>query len=101
MKATLISTFFIGGLLAVSNCCAAELPSSESPIVATVLEKKITAADVGLPCDANRKPLIPNSASSPAAQSNPLDELGARIEREISGDYIKNNHLEATEQADP
>jgi hypothetical protein len=59
MKSTLITAFFISGHLAISNCRAAESPSSESPVVATVLGKKITAADVGLQCDGNQKPLIP------------------------------------------
>ena len=91
MKSTLITAFFISGHLAVSNCRAAESPSSESPVVATVLGRKITAADVGLPCDVNQKPLIPQSTPPAGSQRNPMDELGARIEREISGDYIKKN----------
>jgi len=98
MKSTLITACFIGGHLVVSNCCAAESPSSESPVVATVLEKRITAADVGLQCDANQKPLIPKSTSSAGSQRNPLDELGARIEGEISGDYLEKNKLKATDQ---
>jgi len=63
-----------------------------------VLEKRITAADVGLQCDVNQKPLIPKSTTSAGSQPNPLDELGARIEREISGDYIEKDNLKATEQ---
>jgi hypothetical protein len=98
MKTKLITTLFIVGHLAISNCCAAESSSSESPVVATVLEKKITAADVGLQCDLNRKPMIPKSTPSADSQPNPLDELGGRIEREISGDYIEKNNLKATEQ---
>ena len=98
MKSTLITAFFISGHLAISNCCAAESPSSESPVVATVLGKKITAADVGLQCDGNQKPLIPKNTASAGSQPNPLDELGARIERDISADYIEQNNLKATDQ---
>jgi hypothetical protein len=98
MKATFLTACFIGGHLAISNCCAAEPSSRQSPVVATVLEKSITAADVGLQCDVNQKPLIPKSTSSAGSQRNPLDELGARIEREISGDYIEKNNLKATDQ---
>jgi hypothetical protein len=98
MKPTLITACFLTGHLAISNCCAADPPSSESPVIATVLQKRITAADVGLRCDVNRKPMVPKSTTSAGPQNNPLDELRARIEQEISGDYLERNNLKATDQ---
>ncbi len=60
--------------------------------------EKDYGSHVSLQRDADRRPLIPNNTSSVSSQRNPLDELGARIEREISGDYIEKNNLKATEQ---
>jgi len=98
MSATLVTACFIGSHLTISNCCAAESSSSDSPVVTTVLEKRIKAADVGLQCDVNQKPLFPQKTSSAGSPNNPLDELAARIEREVSEDYLEQNHLKATDQ---
>jgi hypothetical protein len=98
MKTTLITACFIAGHLAICSCCAAESPNSQSPVVAMVFEKSITAADVGLQCEVNQKLMIPKSTTAAGSPAHPLDELAARIEREISGDYIEKNRLEATDQ---
>ena len=83
---------------AAFNCAAAENPGNASPVVSTVLEKKISAADIGLRCDASNRPIIPENAPSTCLLRNPLDELRTRIMREIAQDYIKKNNLKATDE---
>lgn len=93
MKTALITAFLIAVHLATFKCYAAETSSNESPVVATVIEKRITAADVSLQCDTNNKPIIPIGPLR-----NPLDELRIKIGREVTRDYIEKNNLKATDE---
>jgi hypothetical protein len=98
MKTKLIAAILIAVHPAAFRCAAAENPGTASPVVATVLEKKISAADIGLRCDASNKPIIPEDAPSTCLLRNPLDELQTKIMREIARDYIKKNNLKATDE---
>ena len=98
MKSTLIKTTLVAACLVSFKCSATEISSNNSPVIATVLEKRIAAADVGLQCDANNKPIIPTSTASTCLLRNPLDELRTKIEREVTRDYIEKNNLKATDE---
>lgn len=98
MKGILIKATLIAIHLAAIMCSAAETSSNESPIVATVLEKRITAADVGLQYDADNSPIIPTNTPSTCLLHNPLEELRIKIWQEVSQDYILKNNLKATDE---
>lgn len=98
MKNTLIKAILVTACLAVLTCSAAEISSNNSPVIVTVIEKRITAAEVGLHCDANNQPIIPTNTASTCLLRNPLDELLVKIEREITRDYIEKNNLKATDE---
>ena len=70
--------------------------TNESPVVATVLNQNITAADIGLQYDANHKPMIPAITPSMSSQRNPVDDLRASIFSKVIRDYIEQNKLEVT-----
>ena len=78
MKTKLMTTFFIAVHLATSQLAAAETSSNESPVVATVLEKRITAADIGLQCGENNKPIIPANTPSTCLLRNPSGDAWGR-----------------------
>lgn len=98
MKRTLIKAILVTAGLAVLTCSATESSSNNSPVIAKVIEKGITAAEVGLQCDANSQPIIPTNTASTCLLRNPLDELLVKIEREIARDYIGQNNLKATDE---
>src|SRR5437016_2560335 len=85
-------------LAANSKFIYAQEGSNESPIVARVLQKTITAKDIGLGYDANNRPVIPNVDSASCIRSNSVEELQTQIIRAITSDYIDNNHLRATDE---
>lgn len=96
MKTVLIVAFFV--IQAAFKCSAVDTSSNESPVVATVFEKGITAADVNLQCEANNKPIIPTNTPSTCLLRNPLDELRMKILREVRLDYIEKSNLKATDE---
>ncbi len=96
MKTVLIAALFV--IQAAFKCSAVDTSSNELPVVATVFDKGITAADVSLQCDANNKPVIPTNTPSTCLVHNPLDELRIKIVREVRLDYIEKNNLKATDE---
>jgi hypothetical protein len=96
MKTVLIAALLI--TQAAFKCSATETSGNESPVVSTVLEKRITAADVNLQCDVNHNPIIPTNTPSTCLLRNPLDELRATIVREVKRDYIEKNNLNANDE---
>lgn len=53
-----LSTFFILVFLLILKANASEVSSNASPTVAQILDKKITADDIGLKYDTNKEPII-------------------------------------------
>lgn len=98
MKSRLLTAFLITLHLTTLKCFAAETSGGKSTVVATVLGKKISAADVGLQCGANNKPVLPADTPSTCLLRNPLDELQTKISREVARDYIEKNNLTATDE---
>lgn len=95
MKTVFLAAFFL--IQAAFKCSAVDTYINESPVVTTVFEKRITAADVSLQCDADKKPIIPTNTPSTCLVRNPLDELRMKIVREVRLDYIEKNNLKATD----
>jgi hypothetical protein len=88
MRTALIAAFLIAVHWATHRCAWAETANIESPVVATALGKKITAADIGLQYDAPDKPIIPISTPGTCLPGSPVEKLQASIMREVARDYI-------------
>ena len=98
MRSARITAFMAAFHAAVLAISAAETPGRESPVAATVLATSITAADIGLQCDAANKPILPAKATETGPERNPLNELRTRVMREVSRAYVEEHHLQATAQ---
>ena len=90
------SIFFIFLLIFRTN--ASEVSSNTSPIVAQILDKKITAGEIGLKYDTNKMPIIPENSTSSSALNDPVGGLYNLVMIEVMSDYAERGKLKATDE---
>lgn len=84
--------------MATFNCTAEEITVKESPTVASVFDKKITADDIDLKYDGSNKPIFPKDSQSTCLLQDPTGKLLTKIIIEVSRDYIDKNNLNSTDE---
>lgn len=76
---------------------ASEITGSASLVVARILDRKITADDIGLKYDTNKMPIFPKEADSLCVLNDTIDKLCSLVISEVEKDYITRNKLKATD----
>ena len=90
------SIFFV--FLLVFKANASEVSSNTSPVVAQILDKKITAGEIGLKYDTNKMPIISENSASSSALNDPVGGLYNLVMIEVMSDYAERNRLKATDE---
>jgi hypothetical protein len=85
-------------LLLVFEAAAADLSTNTSPVVAQILDRKITADEIGLKYDTNKMPIIPKNSEFSSALNDPVGGLYNLVMVEVMSDYAERNKLKATDE---
>src|SRR5450432_200157 len=90
--------FLVLMFLFVLKSEASEISSNASPVIAQILNRKITADEIGLKYDTNKEPIIPKDSDPSYITNNPVNGLGDLVMQEVWSDYVDKNKLKATDE---